>query len=82
MVSAKNYNALSSASSRFLSEATFGIPEISDVMSAVFGANLSGKEAESWTHYWNELNVYEEALHDGGNTGDMPMVCAHLWLVQ
>lgn len=82
MVSAEQYDALSSASSRFISEETFGVPEIEDVMSTVFGANRSGKEAESWRKYWNELNVYEEELRTNGNMGDMPMVCAHLWLFQ
>ena len=76
MVSAQHYDALSSASSHFLSDENFGVPNIENVMSAVFGSEHSGKEAESWKQYWNELNVYEEALRLGDNIGDVPMVCA------
>jgi hypothetical protein len=76
MVSAQHYDALSSASSHFLSDENFGVPDIENVMSTVFGSERSGKEAESWKQYWNELNVYEEALRLGDNIGDVPMVCA------
>ena len=81
MVSAQHYDALSSASSRFLSDENFGIPDIENVMNTVFGSECSGKEAELWKQYWNELNVYEEALRLGDNIGDVPMVCAWLWII-
>ena len=76
MVSAQHYDALSSASSHFLSDENFGIPDIENVMDTVFGSERSGKEAELWKQYWNELNVYEEALHLGNKIGDVLMVCA------
>ena len=81
MVSTQHYNTLSSASSHFLSDENFGIPDIENVMNIVFGSDHSGKEAVSWKQYWNELNVYEEALRLGGNTADVPMVCLCLWLI-
>ncbi|KIM90088.1 hypothetical protein PILCRDRAFT_84255 [Piloderma croceum F 1598] len=74
MVSTQHYNTLSSASSHFLSDENFGIPDIENVMNTVFGSDRSGKEAVSWKQYWNELNVYEEALRLGGNTADVPMM--------
>jgi hypothetical protein len=81
MVSTQHYNALSSVSSRFLSDENFEVPDIKNVMNTVFGSERSAKEAESWKQYWNELNVYEEALRLGGNIGDVPMVCARLWII-
>ena len=81
MVSAQHYDVLSSASSHFLSDENFGIPDIENVMNTVFGSDRSGKEAVSWKQYWNELNVYEEALRLGGNIADVPMVCPCLWLI-
>ena len=69
MVSAQHFDALSSASSCFLSDENFGVPDIKNVMNT----EHSGKEAESWKQYWNELNMYEEALRLGG---DVLMVCA------
>jgi hypothetical protein len=44
-------------------------------MSEVFGSERAGDEAVSWTHYWNELNMYEEHLRVTHNGGDVPMVC-------
>jgi hypothetical protein len=44
MVSAQHYDALFSASSRFLSDENFGVPDIENVMSDVFGSERSGKE--------------------------------------
>lgn len=73
MVSVEHYSALSNASSQYLSNEAFGLPHVEDVMNTVFGADRSGNEAESWEHYWNELNMYEEALHTGGNV-NMPTV--------
>jgi len=81
MVSAQHYDVLSNVSSRFLSDENFGVPDIENVMNTVFGSERSGKEAESWKQYWNELNVYEEALRLGDNIGDVPMVCAWLWII-
>ena len=75
-MSTQHYHMLSSTSSRFLSDKKFGVPDIENVMNNVFGSKHSGKEAESWKQYWNELNVYEEALHLGDSIGDVPMVCA------
>ena len=81
MVSTQHYNLLSSALSHFFSDKIFGIPDIENVMNTVFGSNRSGKEAVLWGQYWNELNMYEEALHLGGNIADVPIVCLYLWLI-
>ena len=81
MVSTQHYDALSNASSRFLSDENFGVPDIENVMNNVFGSERSGREAESWKQYWNELNMYEEALRLGHNIGDVPMVCVWLWII-
>ena len=75
MVSTQHYDVLSNASSRFLSDKNFGVPDIENVMNNVFGSKCSRREAESWKQYWNELNMYEEALHLGDNIGDVLMVC-------
>ena len=75
MVSAQHYEVLSTASCCFLSDENFGIPDIENIMNTVFGSDHFGKEAVSWKQYWNELNMYEEALCLGGNIGDIPMVC-------
>ena len=56
MVSAQHYDAPSSASSLFLSDEIFRVPDIKNVMNNVFGSERSGKEAEWWKQYWNELN--------------------------
>ena len=37
MVAAKDYDALHTASRRFLSDNNFGCPDIEDVMNSVFG---------------------------------------------
>ena len=47
MVSAQHYEVLSSASSRFLSDENFGIPDIENIMNTVFGSDHSGKGAVS-----------------------------------
>lgn len=75
MVSQKQYNTLKNASDSYLSQEDFGIRDIENVMSEIFGSERSGEEAVSWTHYWNELNVYEERLRDSHNGGDVPTVC-------
>ena len=76
MVSQKQYDNLRNVSDWHLSYEDFGVLDIKNVMSEVFGSKCAGDEAVSWTHYWNELNVYEEHLHVMGNGGDVPMVCA------
>ena len=53
MVSTQHYDALSSASSHFLSDENFGVPDIENVMNTVFGSERSEKEAELWKQYWN-----------------------------
>ena len=75
MVSQKQYDALRNASDCYLSYEVFGVPDIENVMSEVFGSERTGDEAVSWTHYWNELNLYEERLRVTSNGGDVPMVC-------
>ena len=62
MVSQKQYNTLKNASDSYLSHEDFGIRDIENVMSEIFGSERTGDEAVSWTRYWNELNVYEERL--------------------
>ena len=42
MVSTQHYDALSSTSSRFLSDENFGIPDIENVMNNVFGSRDDG----------------------------------------
>ena len=75
MVSQKQYDALRNASGCYLSYEDFGVPDIENVMNEVFGFERAGDEAVSWTHYWNELNVYEEHLRVTHTGGDAPMVC-------
>jgi hypothetical protein len=62
MVSQKQYKALKNASNSYLSNEEFGIRDIENVMSEIFGTERTGDEAVSWARYWNELNVYEENL--------------------
>ena len=57
------------------------VPDIENVMNTVFGSKRSRKEAELWKQYWNELNMYEEALRLENIIGDVPMVCAWLWII-
>ena len=75
MVSQKQYNTLKNASDSYLCQENFGIRDVENVMSEVFGSECAGDEAVSWTCYWNELNVYEECLRVSHNGGDVPMVC-------
>jgi hypothetical protein len=75
MVSQKQYDALRNASDCYLSYEDFGVPDVENVMSEVFGSDRAGDEAVSWTQYWNELNMYEERLRVTRNGGDVPMVC-------
>ena len=75
MVSQKHYIALKNASKCYLSYEHFGILDVENIMSEVFGSERTGDEAMSWTCYWNELNVYEECLWVTHNGGDVPMVC-------
>jgi hypothetical protein len=78
MVSQSQHNTFKNASDSYLSHEDFGIWDIENVMSEIFGSERAGEEAVSWTHYWNELNVYEECLrvtHNGGDPGDVPKVC-------
>lgn len=58
-----------------MSYENFGIRDIENIMSEVFGSERTGDEAASWTRYWNDLNVYEECLRVTQNGGDMPTVC-------
>ncbi len=77
MVSQKQYNALKKASDSYLSQENFGIRDIEDIMSDVFGSERAGDEAVSWARYWNDLNMYEEHLRDTactGGTRNAPMV--------
>ena len=75
MVSQKQYNTLKNASDSYLSHEDFGIQNIKNVMSEIFGSECTRDEAVSWTRYWNELNVYEERLRVTHNRGDVPTVC-------
>jgi hypothetical protein len=75
MVSQKQYKILKNASDSYLCLENFGIRDIENVMSEIFGPDRAGNEAVSWTHYWNQLNVYEERLRDMQNGGVMPIVC-------
>lgn len=61
-----------------MSYENFGIRDIENIMSEVFGSERTGDEAASWTRYWNDLNVYEECLRVTQNGGDMPTVCTDL----
>ena len=64
MVSAANFRALMNASQRYLTQKDFGVPEVENVMVQIFGTNRIGGEAEAWTKYWKELNIYKERLMD------------------
>ena len=75
MVSQNQYNTLKKAPDSYLSHEDFGIRDIENVMSEIFGSERAGEEAVSWTRYWNELNVYEERLRVTHNGGDVPKVC-------
>ena len=75
MVSQNQYNILKNASGSYLSQEDFGIQDIENVMSKIFGSEHGGDEAISWTRYWNELNVYEERLRVTHNGGEVPKVC-------
>ena len=72
MVATKDYDALHTASCRFLSDDNFGCPGIEDVMNSVFDSNRTG-EAVLWARYWVELNTYEESLQTGV-VEDVPMM--------
>ena len=78
MVSQKHYNTLKNASDSYLSHEDFGIRNIENVMSEIFGSERTGDEAVSWTRYWNELNVYEEHLRVTHNGADLPTVCTEI----
>ena len=74
MVATKDYDALHTASRRFLSDDNFGCPDIEDaIMNSVFDSNRTGEEAVLWAHYWVELNRYEESLQTGV-VEDVPMM--------
>ena len=75
MASHKQYNMLKNASDSYLFQEDFGVWDIENVMSEIFGSEHAGDEAVSWAHYWNELNVYEENLWVTHNGGDMPIGC-------
>ena len=75
MVTQKQFNALKNASNSYLSNDEFGIRDIENVMNDIFGTECTGDEAVSWACYWNELNIYEENLRNGGS-GDVPKVCS------
>jgi hypothetical protein len=72
-----DFRALTDASQRYLAQQDFGVPEVENVMNQVFGANRIGGEAETWTKYWRELNIYEEQLRtsEGVDVGAPPQVC-------
>jgi hypothetical protein len=75
MVSQKQYNTLRNVLDCYLSYEDFEVPDVENVMNEVFGSECAGDEAVLWTHYWNELNVYEECSWVTHNGGDVPMVC-------
>ena len=78
MVSQKQYNILKNASDSYLSHEDFGIRDIENIMSDIFGSERTRDEAVSWTRYWNELNVYEECLRVTHNGGDVPKVSTEI----
>jgi hypothetical protein len=72
MVAAQHYDALFSASSHFLSDEIFGVPDIENVMNTVkFGSERSGRRKGSrimmaqlqqyWTHGFNDPNYVHKA---------------------
>jgi hypothetical protein len=36
------------------------VPEVENVMVQIFSTNCMGGEAEAWTKYWREHNIYEK----------------------
>ena len=71
MVTAAEHRSLEEAANQYLSDQDFGVPEVEAVMSKVFGESRTGIEAVAWTHYWRDLNIYEENIRD--NTCDAGM---------
>jgi hypothetical protein len=68
MVTAADHHSLEEATNQYLSDQDFGVPEVKAVMLKVFGESCTRIEAMAWTHYWKDLNIYEENLRD--NTCD------------
>jgi hypothetical protein len=65
MLSVADFRTLTDASERYLTRKDYGVPEVENVMVQIFGTNRIGGEAEAWTKYWRELNIYEEQLQEG-----------------
>jgi hypothetical protein len=65
MLSVADFRTLTDVSERYLAQKDYGIPEVENVMVWIFGTNRIGGEAEAWTKYWRELNIYEEQLQEG-----------------
>ncbi|KAJ3966015.1 hypothetical protein EV361DRAFT_1037172 [Lentinula raphanica] len=41
-------------------------------MAQVFGTDRSSEEANAWATHWTQMQLYEENLREGGETGVMP----------
>ena len=63
MLSATDFHTLTDVSERYLMQEDYGVPEVENIMVRIFSTNRIGGEAEAWTKYWRELNIYEEQLH-------------------
>ena len=61
---AADHRSLEEATNQYLSDQDFGVPEVEAMMSKVFSESRTGIEAAAWTHYWRDLNIYEENIRD------------------
>ncbi|KAF8155985.1 hypothetical protein B0H34DRAFT_799067 [Crassisporium funariophilum] len=62
------YEQLCKASEAFLGDASFGHPQVEDVMETVFGSYQGRSDdlnAKAWSAYWTGLAVYEENQREG-----------------
>jgi hypothetical protein len=72
MLSATDFNTLMDVSEWYLTREDYGVPEVEKVMVQIFGTNHIGGEAEAWSKYWRELNIYEEQLRDHEHVDGTP----------
>ncbi|KAJ7121160.1 hypothetical protein C8R44DRAFT_736839 [Mycena epipterygia] len=61
-LSKEQYEALKTASIRFLTEKNYGFSETESVMATVFCDDRSSIEAKAWTTYWSVLSTAGESM--------------------
>ena len=70
MVSQKQYNTLKNASDSYLSHEDFGIRDIENVMSEIFGSECTEDEAVSWTC---QEEIYGAVFDEGDDDESSPI---------